>query len=67
MKKIVKERASRFDEKERQQYGWHRQYEALIEEGDFIRDKDTLSLYDPNKARLRLWTDAIKRLDRSRE
>lgn len=63
MRKILRERAGRFDSREKA-IGWHLQYNDLLEkECQFIYDADQLTVYDPDKARLRLWVDAIKKLD----
>ena len=63
LKKILKERTSRFDSKEKA-IGWHLQYNTLLDrEHKFIYDREQLTLYDPDKARLKLWTNAVIKLD----
>ncbi len=46
-KKIFKDRLPRF-EKEKQQRGWHSQYDKIAENKDFIYEKDNLNKYDEN-------------------
>lgn len=67
IKKILRERANRFDRKEKA-LGWHIQY-SVPSDGQprFIYDKANLIFYDPDKVRVKLLTEAVVRLDSSRE
>ena len=63
MKKILQERANRFDRKEKA-LGWHIQYSTLAEkQSRFIYDRANLIFYNPDKVRVKLLTDAVVRLD----
>jgi len=46
----VRERRGRFLERERAR-GWHVQYDQMPADGSFIRDRSTLTLYDPDSIR----------------
>jgi hypothetical protein len=52
-RKVFEERRGRFLETERAR-GWHVQYDAMQEGGSFIRDRSTLTLYDPDAVRVAL-------------
>jgi hypothetical protein len=62
MKKLLRERVNRFDKKEKA-IGWHLQYNSLLETRNFLYDKRTLTAYDPDSVKRKLWTDAVIRLD----
>jgi hypothetical protein len=52
-RKVFQERRGRFLEKERAR-GWHVQYDAMQEGASFIRDRSTLTPYDPDAVRIAL-------------
>lgn len=59
-RKIFRDRLNRFDKKEKA-IGWHKQYNTIVDTQNFIYDQSKLVLYNPDRVRTRLWTDAIRR------
>jgi SAM-dependent methyltransferase len=71
LKKIIEERQSRWSPYERQQLGWHTQYDRFNQNSKFIWDKNQLNLWDDSlfwaEHGLNVITDLIERSSASKQ